>query len=100
MSQPIRYDFASLGDLSGGLGASFERLETLNAQLKKQVASLGENWSSQDAKLAYDDAQARFDQIFANSREQLHGLKRGVQNASRIMAERDSTIGAAMRSII
>ena len=39
MNGSINYDFAALGDLSGGLRAAFTRLEDLNSQLKAQVAA-------------------------------------------------------------
>ena len=73
----ISYDFAGLGDLSGGLGGQFQRLDDLAGQLKRQVAALETSWRSPQAKAAYDEAQMNWDRIFVNSREQLQGMQRG-----------------------
>ncbi|MCH5642232.1 MULTISPECIES: WXG100 family type VII secretion target [unclassified Gordonia (in: high G+C Gram-positive bacteria)] len=100
MSGQINYDFASLGDLSSGLLAAFNRLEDLNGQLKTQVAALHGNWNSADAKQAYTEAQQNFDRIFTTSRDQLMALKTGVSNASRVMSETDSSIGQGFRGLV
>ncbi|MGW0039069.1 WXG100 family type VII secretion target [Gordonia desulfuricans] len=92
MSGRIQYDFAALGDLQGGLNNQFQRLEDLAAQLKRQVAALDGNWRSPAAKSAYEQAQQHWDQVFAQSREQLVGLGRGVGNARNVMHETDSMI--------
>ncbi|MEP9393699.1 MULTISPECIES: WXG100 family type VII secretion target [Gordonia] len=92
MSGRIRYDFGALGDLEGGLGAQFNRLEDLASQLKTQVAALDGNWHSPAAKQAYDQAQQTWDRVFSGSREQLLGIQRGVTNARTVMADTDSTI--------
>ncbi|MBD0860861.1 WXG100 family type VII secretion target [Gordonia sp. zg691] len=100
MTGSINYDFAALGDLSGGLRAAFTHLEDLNGQLKAQVAALDGNWNSQQAKGAYLEAQAAFDRIFMQSRDSLNQLEHGVSNASRIMQDTDSAIGSGFRSIV
>ncbi len=73
MSGRIKYDFAALGDLEGGLNAQFGRLEDLASQLKSQVAALDGNWRSPGAKQAYDAAQQNWDRVFMQAREQLLG---------------------------
>lgn len=90
----ISYDFAGLGDLSGGLGAQFQRLDELATQLKNQVAALDSSWRSPQAKAAYELAQQNWDRVFASSREQLLGLQRGVVNASNVMRETDRSIAS------
>ncbi|MFT4126414.1 MAG: WXG100 family type VII secretion target [Gordonia sp. (in: high G+C Gram-positive bacteria)] len=93
MMSRIQYDFAALGDLEGGLNAQFQRLEDLADQLKSQVATLDGNWRSPQAKLAYDDAQQNWDRVFAQSREHLFGMQRGVANARQVMSDTDQAIG-------
>ncbi|ATD71894.1 MULTISPECIES: WXG100 family type VII secretion target [Gordonia] len=95
----INYDFAALGDLSGGLQRAFSELDALNTQLKNQIAALDGNWSSAEAKAAYLDAQMNFDRIFTQSRESLQSLQSGVSNASRIMSDTDSSIASGFRSL-
>lgn len=100
MNGSINYDFAALGDLSGGLRAAFTRLEDLNSQLKAQVAALDGNWNSQQAKAAYVDAQGVFDRIFTQSRDSLTALEQGVSNASRVMQDTDAAIGTGFRGLV
>lgn len=100
MSGRIKYDFAALGDLEGGLGAQFHRLEDLAAQLKTQVAALEGNWRSPGAKQAYDAAQQNWDRVFAASRDQLLGIQRGVNNARTVMNETDSTIARGFGGMV
>ncbi|MFT4043019.1 MAG: WXG100 family type VII secretion target [Gordonia sp. (in: high G+C Gram-positive bacteria)] len=96
----IKYDFASLGDLSSNLHAEFSHLEDLANQLKRQVASLDGSWHSTVAKVAYTDAQQHWDRIFIQSREQLLGIHKGVQNASQTMSDVDGAIGRGFRGLI
>lgn len=95
----IEYNFASLGDLSGNLQSEFGRLSDLADELKRQVHSLDSVWTSSTAKAAYEQAQANWDRIFLQSRDQLSGLHRGVQNASNTMSELDGAIGRGFGSI-
>ncbi|MGC4961987.1 WXG100 family type VII secretion target [Gordonia sp. DT218] len=93
MTGAISYDHGNLGDLSGNIHQQFNALEQLAGQLKRQVHQLQGNWASPDAAAHYQDAQARWDTLFGQAREQLNGLGRGVQNASERMGETDRSIG-------
>lgn len=95
----IEYNFAGLGDLSGNLQSEFTRLSDLADELKRQVHSLDAIWTSDIAKASYEQAQANWDRIFLQSRDQLFGLHRGVQNASNTMSELDGAIGRGFGSI-
>lgn len=94
MSGRIKYDFASLGDLGARLQAEFQTLEDLAGQLKSQVASLDGNWRSPQAKQAYEQAQQNWDRTFAQAREQLLGINRGVGNARSVMSDTDRSIAS------
>lgn len=99
MSGLISYNFNSLNGLGGNLQAEFGRLEELATQLRQQVQSLDSSWSSPEAKVAYTSAQANWDRIFAQSREQLLGLRQGVQKASNSMSDVDSSLGKGFTGI-
>ncbi|MEE3850987.1 WXG100 family type VII secretion target [Gordonia sp. LSe1-13] len=99
MSGKIGYNPASLGDLSGNIHAQFGRLEELATSLKTQVNALADNWQS-GSKPQYDDAQARWDALFMQAREQLSGLGRGVQNASDTMMNADRAIGKGFQGMV
>ncbi|MDF3282335.1 WXG100 family type VII secretion target [Gordonia sp. N1V] len=100
MSGRIKYDFAALGDLEGGLNAQFGRLEDLASQLKSQVAALDGNWRSPGAKQAYDAAQQNWDRVFIQAREQLLGIQRGVTNARTVMNETDTSIARGFGGLV
>ncbi|MGV9827062.1 MULTISPECIES: WXG100 family type VII secretion target [unclassified Gordonia (in: high G+C Gram-positive bacteria)] len=99
MTNRIKYDFASLGDLSSSLQAEFSHLEELANKLKQQVSSLDGSWHSPLAKSAYSDAQLNWDRVFSQSREQLLGIHHGVTNASRTMSDLDGAIGRGFRGM-
>lgn len=88
----IRYNFASLGTLSGDLKSQFAHLEELSGQLKRQVQTLAANWESGGAG-NYQDAQLRWDALFADARARLDGLGTGVARASTRMQETDQRVG-------
>ncbi|MFW0784085.1 WXG100 family type VII secretion target [Gordonia sp. CPCC 206044] len=94
MSDIIKYDFAGLATLSGDLNRHFQALESLSHQLKSEVTRLGDNWTSQHGAQAYQAAQAHWDRLFGEARTHLHGLGRGVEQASDTMARTDRAVGA------
>lgn len=98
MSDMIKYDFAGLDTLSGDINRQFQALEQLAGQLKGEVARLSGNWQSQTASEDYAQAQAHWDSLFGQAREQLNGLGRGVQNASNTMSDTDRAVGARFRA--
>ena len=92
MSGVIRYNFEGLGTLSGDLRGQFQRLEELSGQLKRQVAALASNWESGGAA-QYQEAQGRWDSLFADARMRLDGLGVGVSKAANLMRETDARVG-------
>ncbi|AUH68217.1 MULTISPECIES: WXG100 family type VII secretion target [Gordonia] len=88
----IRYDFASLGTLSGDLRGQFQRLEELSGQLKRQVTALAAHWDSGGAA-SYQQAQGNWDRIFADARARLDSLGTGVAKAATHMRETDVRVG-------
>ena len=93
MAGIINYNFDSLATLGGNLQGEFAHLEELAGNLRRQVQALGENWSSPDAKVAFEGAQAHWDRVFGQSREQLLGLRHGVRRASETMNDVDTGLG-------
>lgn len=89
----IKYDFASLDRLTSDLGNQFQRLETLSADLKRQVTALGDNWQSASGAANYQQAQLAWDRVFAEARTNLHGLKTAVHNAANTMSQTDTAVG-------
>ncbi|WP_026917215.1 WXG100 family type VII secretion target [Gordonia shandongensis] len=92
MSGIIRYDFESLGGLSGDLRGHFQRLEVLSGQLKKQVTALASHWDSGGAA-QYQQAQAGWDRVFVDARMRLDALGTGVGKAATTMRETDVRVG-------
>lgn len=88
----IAYNFAGLDTLSGDLKSQFTKLGTLAEELKAQVNKLGANWQSQEGAAAYQQAQTKWDNAFADVRTQLNGLGSGVENAGTMMRNADRRV--------
>ncbi|SIS15617.1 WXG100 family type VII secretion target [Williamsia sterculiae] len=94
MSDLISYHFGDLQDLQAGLVANVNRLHTLSADLGQTVSHLNDAWKSDSAGTAFNSAYQQWNKELDAATEHLHGIGKGVGNASDSMQHADKAAAA------